>query len=369
MITAALAPELVYSAPWWVILLALLAAAGAIGTAIWLAVFLIRRIENVTWRRQTVVRRLRFQNSGNVPGVIQFVAAAASDDLSFRYLLDGQPLSLHSAPLPEPAAAQHAASPPVSSREVPPAAAGAAQTAPAAPGMKDAAAARAKAVKVESKKILGKSRIVVSILGTLGSLIPGEWGKSLKDRSTALQNEVQKAGQAIETPEVKLQAARSLQGQVQSLGPAKPAPQSGQLAAAVAPAPILAVGAPAPGAESVPPVAAAERPRPRPAIPLASYVQTPAIPPEGALVVELRIEPRERYRTADYSYWLVSCQMEQESTPAAQPLVVQRTRQSVRVKGLPWGYLVLTFVLDTTVLCLNALWVVLFIDWLARLIA
>ncbi len=369
MIAAVLAPELVYSAPWWIVLLALLAAAGAVGAAIWLAVFLIRRIEKVVWRRQTVVRRLRFQNSGNVPGVIQFVAAAASEDLSFRYLLDGQPLSLHSAPPLEPAVPQHAASQPVPSPEVPPAAAGAAQPAPAAPGMKDAAAAKAKAVKAESKKVLGKSRIVVSILGTLGGLIPGEFGKSLKDRSTALQNEVQKAGQAIEMPEVKLQAAKSLQGQVQSLGPAKPVPQPGQPAAAGAPAPTLAVGAPAAGAEGVPPAAAAERPRPRPASPLASYVQTPAIPPENALVVELRIEPRERYRTADYSYWLLSCQVEQESTPAAQPLVLHRTQQSLRVKGLPWGYLVLTFVLDTAVLCLNGLWVLLFIDWLTKLIA
>ncbi len=367
MIAASVAPGLVYSAPWWVVLLTLLAAAGAIGSAIWLAAFLIRRIEKVVWRRQAVVRHLNFQNRGNVPGVVQFAAAAAAEDLSFRYLLDGRPLLLQTTPPPAPEVPQSPVLQASPSMEVSPAAVDAAQAAPAAPGIKDAAAARAKAAKAGSKKVLGKGRVVISILGTLGGLIPGEWGKSLKDRSTALQNEVQKAGQAIEMPEVKLKAAQSLQGQVQSLGPARPAAQPGQPAAVAAPAPSLNVGAPAPGVEEAHSAPAA--PRPGPASPLASYVQTPAIPPEGELVVELRIEPRDRYRTADYTFWLLSCQVEQESALAGRSLEVQRTRLMVRVKGLSWIFLLLTFVLDTAVLCLNGLWVVLFIDWLSRLIA
>ena len=357
------APALVYAAPWWVVLLALLAAAAAIGAAIWFSVFLIRRIEKVVWRRQTVVRHLRFQNSGNVPGVIQFAAVVAADDLSFQYLLDGRPLALQTVPPPEPEVATIVTQP-ASPVEAPSPAAGAVQpgTAPELPGGKKAAVAKAKAAKAETKKVLGKGRAVVSILGTLGGLIPGEWGKALKDRSTALQADVQKAGQAIEMPEVKLQAAKSPQGQVQSLGAARPAPQAGQPAVAAAaewPAPGAAAGAtPMPVAAKV-----------RPPSPFTSYIQTPAIPPEGELVVELRIEPRERYRTAEYTYWLLSSQVEQEATPAGQPLDVQRALQSVRVKGLSGGYLLLTFLLDTAVLCLNALWVVYFIDWLSRLIA
>jgi hypothetical protein len=369
MTTALLfASALADAAPWWKTVLALLAVAAAIGAAIWFSVFLIRRIEKVVWRRQTVIRHLRFQNSGNVPGVIQFAAAAAADDLSFQYLLDGRPLALQITPPPEPEV-MPVVSQPGGQVGTPTSAAGAVQAGPVpdVPGGKKAAAAKVKEVKAESKKALGKSRNVVSILGTLGGLIPGEWGKALKDRSTALQAEVQKAGQAIEMPEVKLQAAKSLQGQVQSLGPAKPAPQPAAVAAET-PAPVAAGDVPASGglagAPSQPPA-----PRPVPASPFTSYVQTTAIPPEGALVVELRIEPRARYRTAEYTYWLLSSQVEQEATPAGRQLEVQRLQQSVCVKGLSWGYLLLTFLLDSAVLCLNALWVVLFIDWLSRLIA
>jgi len=107
----------------------------------------------------------------------------------------------------------------------------------------------------------------------------------------------------------------------------------------------------------------------RPASPFSSYVQTPTVAPDGEVVVELHIEPQERFRTAEWFYWLTSCQVEQDAVPPANVLSPQRVRQSVRIKGLPVGYLLLTFLLDTGVICLNVGWVVLFIDWLTRLIA
>src|SRR5512146_971290 len=103
MIAASPVPGLAYSAPWPLTLLALVGAAAAVGAGIWLTTFLIRRIERIFWRRQTVIRQVRILNSGNVPGVIQFTAVAPGDELSFQYWLDGRPLlPLTPAPLPEP---------------------------------------------------------------------------------------------------------------------------------------------------------------------------------------------------------------------------------------------------------------------------
>ncbi len=109
MITASIAPSILNPAPWYFTVLALLAAAAATGAAIWFSVFLIRRIEKVTWKRQRAVRYVRIRNNGNVPGVFQLFASAG-DELTFTYLLDGQPMPLRYVPISQPAQPALAAS-------------------------------------------------------------------------------------------------------------------------------------------------------------------------------------------------------------------------------------------------------------------
>lgn len=360
---ALFAPQLVISATWQMTLLTVLAAIVVAGVAIWLTILLIRQIERLVMKRQMVIKQIKIHNTGNVPGVIQLAAVAPANELGFQYILDGRsivvkpPVLQPAIPSPAPVPTQSPAAAPV-------------KTSSSVPGSptsgKSGAVAGAKAAKAASKKALGKGRVVISIIGTLGSLIPGDIGKSLKDRATQMQAQAQKAGEAIELPEQKILTAKSLQDQVKTLGPAQATAQSGSP---------QAVGNATPAVNTSKPVDQAATPAvqtlPKPKVIGLDvpYIQTPVIPPNGSLVVELRIQPKNRFRSMEWSYWLISRQVEQELVLPVHPLETQRSLQTLPVKSLPLSFNLLAVVLEVAVVCLNAWWAVELIQWISRLIA
>lgn len=374
-------------------LVALLALAIGIG----LSVFLVQRVWRIRWKETAERLYLHLRNNGNQPTALQISAVSPDGQLCFGYTLDGAALTpttgsyIREEPIPQAAktaaltAVAPAASPVAATAASPqqPSRAGAApdngkQPAQAPKAAQAAQTAVATATQAESKAnaMFDIAGIFALILSTLGSLLPGSAGRAFSQKSAEVKNTVASARYKVNTPMSKVRQAQRLHDQVDTLQtdvkaqvPGRPA--KGAAVQTAAPSPEAAGPAQtAPAAAPLATQAVAQAAAPTQPLRLAPHretfasqvVQLPPMPPETGLTLELRVGPRNPYRSGEYTFWLLTQTVE----PIHQP-EPEKTVRRVKVRRLPLVYGALSVVLSGIAILFNAAWVAALVLWLARL--
>lgn len=153
---------------------------------------LIRSILRIQWKSQTVKKFLEIKNEGNVTEKFFLKIIIPQTDLKYECFLDGNRLlelppvkvlkstmtSEDNTKLAPSYMAQN------SSKSI-----SNSQTAVADQNDKKKLADSADALQKKSKKGTTFIRLISGIIGTLGSLLPGSAGRSLKQKSTEMQNQ------------------------------------------------------------------------------------------------------------------------------------------------------------------------------------
>jgi len=393
--------QLLASLPDWLSLFVIISV-GVIAFVFFLVItFLLNRsILNKRWKKPAV-HMVSIENKGNTNSFFQLLAFAPRDDLEFEYRLNGARLSIKEPPpiVPSPPSRPTEAALPDQQSTQPsiPSPAGAAPE-PGTPvsdgepgaGSKaaDGAKKAAKGVKDKSKAGLGLGRIVSSILGTAGSLIPGSLGQSLKETSTSMQGQLQTADSASQMPEQKIKMAEHIKGQAGSLGEKVSGSPKDQAAAAAAPtqaATTITEPVPQSTVESTPQIQTGLEPKSTPSLEqpaaeeeqLPEYVETTALPPGESISLELRLAPHNQYHSGEYVYWLLSKQqilpgslgqLPGEISTNTKLSTLEKTVHNFIERGISPVYGVLATLLLLFVIVINLTLAVLLFNWLIQLV-
>ncbi len=345
-----------------------IAALSALGATLLIALLLVRMIRRWHHRRSRQTLHLEIWNLGNIDGVYQLQAKEATDNLKFRFTLNGQDLPQQTITQPlggtpngttggrRPATQPLPATPALAAEAATPNGAAAAQ-----PSSPDASAGSgvgqtvAKAREKESQA-RGCLYIVTDILDTLGMLLPGAAGNAVRNYSARLYQGQQAVDRAVRAPTQMANTAQHLGRQVSDLGPGSQQqggyqPDTGRTGgrmeatpgrnvastpvALSRPAPVRQTGR-QPGGKRNEFLTATE-----------SWVRTPLLEPEGQMQIDLLILPANPYRKQDYTFTVVSKPVE----PADLP--VTNEPGTVTIPGIPWFYRYLpTFLVIFSALCL-----------------
>jgi hypothetical protein len=377
-----------YMPEWLVVLLVFSFSLLALLMALVISFLLIRLCIRIGQRVLTVWHRVTVANQGNVRGIFRIQAVSAEKGLNFQFYYLDKALPLMSIPEPvvqppQPAASKtirrkvSAARPTVETTETN--LKTGEQKTPPAGSLKDGVKKSAEETKKKAEGGLGKVRMFSSLLGTLGSLLPGSLGETFKEKSITLQGEAQSASSTIELPEEKLRMAQAAQKQAKNLKPGQSAPapveqkppvpeaRSSNLNAQVESRQVISAAAVQ--AASVPPVAPAPTPTLAKKGSGETFVQSPQVPPDSSLELDLKIDPLHRFRTHEYAYWVSIVQCVDDQAAADQPLEAVRIPNSVLIKGISPLFRVLSIFLSLVVIAVNGLWVILFTHWLTRFIS
>jgi hypothetical protein len=329
--------------------------------AVLAAILLIQAVLRIRWKSQTVRRFVRIVNQGNSTGKFLLRVDGPQKDLRFQLLLDGNELPDAPAETPKTqtaAAAQAARAANTVQRSIPVNGEQAAQAAPAtADESKQKAVEAAAKAKAKAQKGLGVGRLFSGILGTLGSLLPGSMGASLKQKSADLQQVTQAANTKMQMPEQSLKSVEHLKGQVGQLKPGaqveKPVPAATLASPAASDRPVLLeteveMVQPAAGRRS----STVEKTS-------SGFLQTPPLAPGESISLELRMDPIHSYRSGEYGFAVL---VRQPAPGEDRP--DSTTRGRLVIKGLSRVYWILSFMLIACAVVLNGTWAILLIRWL-----
>jgi hypothetical protein len=326
-------------------------------------VTLLKRIKAIHWQDQSQKQTLRLRNNGNLDLRFKLQAFSFQPGLDLSLSYQGQPLPVMAIPLWQPAppssqpdgsktfsAATQAPSSP--SRQMP-------QMAAAdATGLKEGA----KKGKKKAEKGLAKVKLFSTILGTLGGLLPGEAGAKFKEQSTALQAKAQSAGAAMQAPEQKANALKSLQGQAGQLAgkPIAPKPEeaiqtSAQAAPAYLPEPQVAEKG----------NSKRKAPQVKPG-PVEIFALTSPIAPRAELQVTLTGKPLRRYGKQHYDCGVNVIPWLEEPCPGLTLPKRETATTAIKIKGLSAFFAIFSILLGALVIGANAWWAYAALKWLSQ---
>jgi hypothetical protein len=266
----------------------------------WLVILGVLRLIRVKNQRE---HSIQITNQGNVPSTYHLSTASRENWLNFRIFSNGVPL----VELPTQA-------PPVSARRQ-------ARSASRQPGFPNtqAVGAQAQNLMESGKAASSTAGTAASLLGTIGSILPGSAGKALKEQSAAVRNVQVKTSHAIHAPEEAKTKMSAIQKDSSRLGIKGP----GSGAAPRKDAQSVGMQPPAPAAfAGSPPVQAAIPSR------FGYWVETSEVRPGESLRLTLQITPKSRnFKEGSYAYTLTSQQMavqnvNKEAVPITRSAVV-----------------------------------------------
>lgn len=326
-------------------------------------VTLLKLIKAIRWQDQRQKQTLHLRNNGNLDLRFKLQAFSFQPGLELELNHQGQPLPLIVIPLRQPAAVGSqsngskvttaaAQAPSAPSRQMPQ------MAAPDTASLKEGA----KKGKEKAEKGLAKVKLFSTILGTLGGLLPGEAGAKFKEQSTAVQAKAQSAGAAMQAPEQKAKALKSLQGQAGQLA-GKPialqaegsAPASAELTQNFEPVPQqTGKGKSKRNAEQIKPD------------PLETYAITPPIAPRSELQLTLTAKPLRRYGKQHYDCAVnVIPWLEEPRSGLALPKR-ETVSTAIKIKGLSAFFALFSFLLGAIVIGANAWWAYTGLKWLSQ---
>jgi len=327
---------------------------------------LIRSILRIKWKSQTVKKFIEITNEGNVTEKFFLKIIIPQTDLKYECFLDGNRL-LEASPVKvlkatvtsednERATPSYMAQ--NSSKSI-----STSQTAVADQNDKKKLADSADALQKKSKKGTTFIRLISGIIGTLGSLLPGSAGRSLKQKSTEMQKSMQAVDNKMQMPEQKLKSMDHLKGQVGQLNPGakdtKPAVnQSGSTSVV--------------HDNSQDPIKSQvnlnnEKISSEEYLMISTgYLQTPTLVPEKDHILEVCLDPIHHYRSGDYTLEVLVRQEHQDK--AFTDLEEKKVLKKVLIKRLSSVFWILSFLMVLSVIVINATWAVLLINWMANFV-
>ena len=351
----------------WRLRLAVCAAAGLL--ALVLAGVMIRMVWRTHWRSQSVRQYVHLRNRGNLASVLALGAFAPAHNLRFEYLLDGEVLAARkaaaAAPAPAPSAPAAAEATPAPEPATPQ---------PAGPfrTTTQQAAQAAESAQEKAEKVSGISALLIDIVGTLGSILPGSLGQSLKDRSIQMQS---KKAAVTARGQAPMRAVKQTQHLKESVGDLKDEVAPAGQAASPAPVPQGAqaaspLGQPEAGQTQADQAAlpASQPAAPQPAaqdLPCREYVLLPALAPEASLRVELRVSPANPYFKGESSYWLFTLPQGEAPLLPPEALAARKAVQDVAFSGLSIYFWLLSALLSVAAVAVNGIWFYFFVRWIA----
>ena len=285
-----------------------------------LLAILISRILKVKRDREHTIR---LTNRGNFESYFFLSVAAPESSLRFGLSLNGVPLvPIQVAAEPQQASSQTASVQPRSNQAQTPAPAAQASSGQQKPAINAGGAVKA------GKAAAGKVGAMGTFLGTLGSLIPGPMGASLRARSAALTQTQGNALAAIQAPVNAghdLDSLKSQSGQLANVKPAAAgqAPAKGALPAQSGTTQTSAVTTSGPIADSpIPPSFQPRQNAKKIAAPGGYVVQTQPLEPGADTLLVLKIgSQKSRYPEGTFGYTLKSLQQPVENL-TGEPLPV-----------------------------------------------
>ena len=357
---------------WLAIILVVTVSLLCVTFAVGFSFIFIREFFKIRWKILTVWHRIRVKNIGNAPGYFRVHASSPNNELGFQFYYLGRQLPTLTEPPPillqssngnsrqgGSLPAQYESSMgPIKSLNGP-----ALQNPASLDASKKALSKKADGAKKKTEKGLASAKLFGTILGTLGSLLPGSLGASLKEQSTAVQNKAQSVGATIQMPEEKLKTAQALQGQVKNLKPGENIPLP-ELQKPSLSTPLNVNDTPpvldtAPNAlltgenvfnpgRSLMAVNKTEDPE--------LFVQSPEIQPEGYFNLDIRIDPANRYLSQDYPFSVVVSRYPNNAEDGRYLPEPVKLSQSISITGISILYRLLSYLLSTIVVAFNVLW-------------
>ena len=327
---------------------------------------LIRLIFRIQWKSQTVRKFIEIKNEGNVNEVFFLKIITPQEDLKHQCLLDGNQLpeappvqvvkDRTTSEINEKTTSSYV--PHNSSKSV-----SVSQTAAVHPDGKKKLAESADALQKKSKKGTGFIRLISGMIGTLGSLLPGSAGRSLKLKSTEMQKSMQAVDNKMQMPEQKLKSMDHLKGQVGQLNPGlKDSKPAKNLSASSSDAFETKQGPNQPKLAEINEKISSEEY----SLISTGYLQTPPLDIDKDHILEVCIDPIHRYRTGDYTLEVLVRQDQPDRTFA--DLAEKKVLEKVLIKKLSPIFWILTFLMVLCVVMINATWAVLLINWMANFV-
>ncbi|MBW6474116.1 MAG: hypothetical protein K0B14_13405 [Anaerolineaceae bacterium] len=326
---------------------------------------LIRSILRIQWKSQTVKKFLRIKNEGNVLENYFIKIIIPLEDLKFECFLDGNRL-----PDAPPVKVAKAATTSEDNKRFTPSYAAhnssksssVSKTAVPDQNDKKKLADSVDALQKKSKKGTSFIRLVSGIIGTLGSLLPGSVGRSLKQKSTEMQKSMQAVDNKMQMPEQKLKSMDHLKGQVGQLDPgAKDSKPASNQSVSASPNDDIKGSTPSHIAEFNEKNSSEEH-----SVISTGYLQTPPLAPDQDHILKVLLDPLHHYRSGEYSLEVLVRQGHPEK--AFTDLSEKKELGKVFIKGLSPIFWVLSFLMVLCVVVINATWAVLLINWMANFV-
>ena len=333
--------------------------------AILISLLLIRVIVRLKWKNQTVSRFIQLRNEGNVNEKFLLKVGVPPSDLVYKCLIEGKELfkstTVFKVLIPQEI------KPEQKTNEIKPMQASATdsdsedQTKKKSEDKKKVKESANKA-KDKAKKGLGFMRLISGILATLGSLIPGSVGGTLKEKSGEIQKVSQDASTKMQMPEQKLKSVEHLKGQVNQVTPG--AKDKKTIPAQVESTNSNQVQTNGQNLVSdlVPTNSQLKE------IIYSDYLETPSLSPGKSFCIEVLMSPNHPYRSGEYFIDVDIRQIQTLNEKLSDSQSEKSSRFNLSIKGLSPVFWILSFVMVLCAVVVNSTWAVLFISWLARFV-
>jgi hypothetical protein len=327
---------------------------------------IIRLILRIQWKSQTVKKFIEIKNEGNVDEKFLFKIIIPQEDLKYECFLDGNRLPeappvkvLKATKTNEdnekatPSNVAHNSSKSFSTSK----------TVVADQKEKKKLVDSADAMQKKSKKGTSFIRLISGIIGTLGGLLPGSAGRSLKLKSTEMQKSMQDVDNKMQMPEQKLKSMDHLKGQMGQLNPgakdSKPVVNQ--------PVSSSATRDEIQGSTLSKIAELDEKNSPEENLLISTgYLQTPPLAPDKDHILEVCLDPIHHYRAGDY---VLEVLVRQEIPGISfTDLEEKKVLKKVLIKRLSPVFWILSFLIILSVVVINTTWAVLLINWLANFV-
>lgn len=352
-------------------------------TSVGLIAILLLILVDSTFRKRSRRRcQLEIINTGNIQSRYRLRAKEELNALKFEFFAGKNLLPPLMVTRPAPATTVPGAVMPAAVPAAPPLQASARQPAPAAP---PAAPAQAKSRggakqalgKVESaqSQAYGCSYMITEILETLGSILPGSAGASVRRASGQIHKGQMVADRAVRAPTQTARSVQHLQYQVAEAVPAgsqsatTPAGAGGGYAAPAASPQAAGSGAAYGSGVAYGPISTggvyASQPQPGyVSAPVGNgvgngaqkaagnWVQTPFVEPGDSLKLDLLITPDKPFKNKSYDFTLSSAAIDQTETPVDE-------QGTAKIKAVFWLWrflLILIILLVTALFMYTVVW-------------
>lgn len=327
----------------------LLLALGAIIAGVLLALLLMRLIRRIQLRRSQRLCRLEIFNAGNIAGHYRLQAQDPAGALKFQFFCDGRQLPILALPKENGAGRLRENFVPLATGSMRPVSqplepvgstTGPARpvSRPASPAGESRARQAMDGAYAKQSQAQGCFYAITDILDSLGSLLPGSAGATVRRTNAQLHSGNMAIDRATRTPTQMVRTADYLRDQVAEVTPGgfkrEQATEvagsgTGRMRDSREVALERAVANGSPGGAS--PVASPQKAGAASAqVATDPWAQTPPVEPEHALALELLITPANPYRKERYPFTIVSKSLQEESAPAInEPGLVE-------IRGVSW---------------------------------